>query len=87
MISLEYGYLVKKVIKIDIKLFSLNNMKYLFYSLIFIPVCMFINSNVENILFSCAADVICCAIIYVGILFITRDKTFNELYNLILKKL
>lgn len=87
LISLEYGYLVKKVIKIDIKLFSLSNMKYLLYSLIFIPVCMFINSNVENILFSCAADVICCAIIYVGILFITRDKTFNELYNLILKKL
>lgn len=69
-----------------ISLFSMSNMKYLLYSLIFIPICMVINSNVENILISCAIDVICCGVVYVGILLVTHDKTFKELYNLLLKK-
>ena len=86
LISLEYNYLVKRVIKLDIKLFSISNIKYLLYSLIFIPICMVINSNIENILISCAADVICCGAVYLGILLVTRDKTFQELYSLLLKK-
>ena len=86
LISLEYNYLVKRVITIGIKLFSLSNMKYLLYSLIFIPICIGINSNIENILISCAADVICCGAVYLGILLATRDKTFKELYSLLLKK-
>lgn len=86
LISLEYNYLVKKVIKIDIKLFSMSNMKYLLYSLTFIPICMVINSKIENIFISCAADVMCCAGIYLFILLTTGDKTFKELYNIILKK-
>lgn len=86
LISLEYNYLVKRVIKIDIKLFSMSNMKYLLYSLIFIPISIVINSNIENIIISCAADVICCSAVYLGILLVTRDKTFKELYSLLLKK-
>ena len=86
LISVEYNYLVKKVIKIDIKLFSISNMKYLLYSLVFIPICMFINVKIESVLLSCAADIISCTAIYVIILLLTHDKTFKELCELMLRK-
>ena len=86
LIILEYNYLIKKVIKVDIGLFSMSNIKYLFYSLPFVPISMFINRTFENILVSCVLDVLCCGAIYVIILLITHDKTIQELYNIIIKK-
>ena len=84
LIFIEYNYLVKKVIKIDVRLFSIGNFKYIFYSLLFIPICSFINSNIEGVLLSAALDVILCSSLYLTILLVTRDKTFKELYGIIL---
>ena len=61
-------------------------MKYFIYSLSFLPVCLFINSRVENILLSCFLDVVVSSAVYLIILVVTKDKTFKELYGIILKR-
>lgn len=86
LISIEYNYIVKKLIKLDIKLFSVKNTKYFIYSLSFLPVCLFINNSVKNILLSCFLDVIISSIIYLIILVVTKDKNFKQLYGIVLKR-
>lgn len=80
VIMLEYR-VVRKKIKIDIHLFSYENMKYFYYSLIFIPITFTINHFVQNIIISCALDIIICGLIYLSILLMTKDKVFFEVYN------
>ena len=75
VIFLEYR-LVKKVIKLDVKLFSLENMKYLYYSLL-----------LSNMLLSCAIQVVLCGLLYLAILVVTKDTIFFELFDKILRKL
>ena len=80
VIMLEYG-VVRKKINIDIHLFSFDNMKYLYYSLIFIPITFAINHFVKNIIISCALDIIICGLFYLIILLMTKDKVFFEVYD------
>ena len=86
VIGLEYR-LVKKVIKLDINLFSFENMKYLLYSLIFIPITFCIKSIVPNVFIACILEVGICGLVYLGILVLTKDLVFYELVNKILGKL
>lgn len=58
VIGLEYR-LVKKVIKLDIHLFAYENIKYFYYSLIFIPITFGIKLVIHNILFGCVVEVFC----------------------------
>ena len=86
VIILEYR-LVKKVIELNISLFSFNNMKYLYFSLIFIPISFGINRLTENMIMSCMMKVALCGCTYLIILIITRDEIFFELIKKILGKL
>lgn len=86
VILLEYR-LVKKVINLDINLFSLENMKYLYYSLLFIPISFLVKMFVSNMLISCAIQVILCGLVYLTILVVTKDTMFFELFDKILRKL
>jgi O-antigen/teichoic acid export membrane protein len=86
VITMEYR-LVKKEIKLDIKLFTLANFKYLYYSLIFIPITYFINENVSSVILSCTIDVVACGVIYLIILLGTRDKVFYDLLDTVLEKI
>ncbi len=86
VIILEYR-LVKEVIRLDIKLFSFSNMKYLYFSLIFVPISYVVNRMVENMLISCTAKVLLCGCAYFIILLISRDKMFFDLLYKILAKL
>ncbi|WP_238916052.1 oligosaccharide flippase family protein [Clostridium sp. YIM B02555] len=86
VIAMEYR-LVKKEIKLDIKLFSLANFKYLYYSLIFIPITYFINENVSSVILSCTIDVVVCGMIYLIILLVTKDKVFYDLLDTVLEKI
>ncbi|MBE6072145.1 MAG: flippase [Clostridium butyricum] len=86
VIFLEYR-LVKKVIKLDIHLFAFENMKYLYYSLLFIPISWIVNRFVTDMIFSCFIQVIVCGALYLAILVITKDEMFFELFDKILRKL
>jgi len=83
---MEYR-LVKKEIKLDIQLFAFENLKYLYYSLIFIPITFAINTFVSGVILSCFLDVIVCCSIYFIILIVTRDKVFFELLFIVLEKI
>jgi O-antigen/teichoic acid export membrane protein len=86
VIAMEYR-LVKKQIKLDIQLFTFENLKYLYYSLIFIPITFFINTLVPGVILSCVLDVIMCCSIYFIILIVTKDKVFFELLIIVLAKI
>lgn len=80
VILLEYR-VVKIKLKLDIKLFAFENMKYFYYSLLFIPITFGINIYVENMIISCVLDVILCGALYLSILMITKDTVFFDVYN------
>lgn len=86
VIAMEYG-LVKKDLNLDIHLFSFDNLKYLYYSLTFIPITFFINKFVSGILLSCILDVTACCTIYLIILLLTKDVVFFELLGIVIKKI
>ena len=85
VIVLEYR-LVKKVIKLDINLFAFENMKYLYYSLVFIPITLTIKYFVPNIMVACVIEVAVCGLVYLGILIFTKDAVFFELADKLLIK-
>lgn len=80
VIILEYR-VVKKQIKLDIHLFAFENMKYFYYSLLFIPITFIINNFVHNMIISCGLNVISCGLLYLAILLITKDSVFFEVYD------
>ncbi|WP_297421038.1 oligosaccharide flippase family protein [Clostridium sp.] len=86
VIAMEYR-LVKKGLNLDIHLFAFDNLKYLYYSLIFIPVTFFINKYVSGILLSCFLDIAACCSIYFIILKLTKDDVFFDLLNIVLQKI
>lgn len=86
VIILEYR-VVKKQIKLDIHLFSFENIKYFYYSLLFIPIAFAINHFIASMIISCTLDVIACGLLYLGILLITKDSVFFEIYDRAVTKL
>jgi O-antigen/teichoic acid export membrane protein len=86
VIALEYR-LVKKELKLDIHLFSFENLKYLYYSLIFIPITFYINTFVSGVILSCSLNVIVCCLVYLVILVVTKDEVFFELLDIVLGKI
>ncbi|WP_394234974.1 oligosaccharide flippase family protein [Niallia oryzisoli] len=72
LILLEYGY-IKRYIKIDFKLFEWAKMKYLVYSLLFIPIAYFIRQYVSNPIPLFITIGITCSVIYGIILLVTKD--------------
>lgn len=86
VILLEYR-VVKRQIKLDIHIFSFQNIKYFYYSLLFIPITYIINHFIPGMVISCGLDMIICGILYLGILLITKDIVFFEIYNRFIIKL
>ena len=73
--------------KLDIKMFSLDNMKYLYYSLLLIPIAFAVDRLISNIYLSCMCIMAACGLLYLGILIFTKDSMFFELLNKVLVKL
>jgi len=86
VIAMEYR-LVKKELNLDIQLFAFENIKYLYYALIFIPITFTINKFASGVILSCILDVIVCCGVYLVILIITKDEVFFELLNIVLEKI
>lgn len=74
--SMEYIY-IKKFLKVEYYLFEMNKMKYLLYSLIFIPVTYLIKLYIVNIPLLFIMVVAINIIIYMIILAITKDDVLN----------
>jgi len=86
VILLEYR-VVKRQIKLDIHIFSFQNIKYFYYSLLFIPITFVINHFIPSMVISCGLDIAICGLLYLGILLITKDAVFFEIYNRVIGKL
>ncbi|WP_244834581.1 oligosaccharide flippase family protein [Clostridium sp. BJN0001] len=86
ILILEYR-MVLCDIKLDIKLFSFENMKYLIYSIPFIPITLAIKFLIKNMIISCFIQVISCVILYLLILIIRKDELFIELSGVIIRKI
>jgi O-antigen/teichoic acid export membrane protein len=80
VIVLEYR-VVKRQIKLDIHIFAFQNIKYFYYSLLFIPITFIINHFISSMVVSCGLDITICGLLYLGILLITKDDVFFEIYN------
>jgi len=85
ILVLEYR-MVKKVIKLDLNLFEYDNIKYFYYSLVFIPITFGIKYFIPNILIACVVEVVTCGLVYLGILFLTKDSIFFEVLGKIIIK-
>ena len=79
--------MVKKKIKLDIHIFAYNNMKYLYYSLIFIPITFIVKFFNLNMIITCFIVVFLCGISYASILTLTKDEIYFELLGKVLKKI
>lgn len=79
IILMDYYY-IKKHLKLNIELFKLKNLKYLLYSLIFLPISYIVKLFNLSYFFTIIIIFIICFIIYIVILLITKDEQLNELF-------
>lgn len=86
VIILECLYIRKKL-NLDFNIFSLDKNKYLFLSLIFIPVTNLINHFANNLFVISILSIIINFTLYFGVLLIIKDKPFMELFNKFISKL
>lgn len=86
VITLEYLY-IRVVMKLEFNIFSLDKMKYLFISLIFIPMTYFISKFVGGVLLFTLVVVIINSLIYFFVLLIIKDENLMDIVNKITKKL
>ncbi|WP_042462507.1 oligosaccharide flippase family protein [Neobacillus dielmonensis] len=85
LILLEYGY-IRRYLKVDFKLFDFSKLKYLLYSLIFIPVSLLIRQVLEGPIPLFIAIVAINVLIYGLILIITKDLVLQILLDKVKKR-
>lgn len=81
MLAIMYTY-IKIEMKIDFTLFCFDNMKYLCFSIPFIPITYFVKKYVSGIVLTFIAVIVLCVLFYFALLLITKDKMF---YYLLIK--
>ncbi|MGG5460602.1 flippase [Clostridium sp. B9] len=80
VISLEYLY-IRFIMKLNFNIFSIDKIKYLAISLLFIPITYFIGKFISGVLLFTLAVVIINSLIYFLILLIIKDKSLLEIIN------
>ncbi|GAB6524503.1 oligosaccharide flippase family protein [Bacillus cereus] len=84
ILFITYIYIyIKRTLKISYRLFTMANLKYLFYSLTFIPISYIIKMYITNTFFLFLTLFLVNGIVYVLLLFLTKD----EILFLVLNKL
>jgi O-antigen/teichoic acid export membrane protein len=86
LIILEYIY-IRYSLKLNFSLFSLSKLKYLFISLLFIPITALIKMYISSILLISLLSIIINASLYVFILILTKDEIINTFAEKLLSKL
>ncbi|MDM5237007.1 flippase [Bacillus cereus] len=85
LITFEYIY-VKKKLKVNYTLFDIHKLKYLFYSLTFVPIAFVIKMIVSGQILQVVLVIITCGLTYALILFITKDEILFSLLEKILAR-
>ena len=86
LVIFEYVY-VRKNLKIDIKLFGLDKIKYFIIALIFIPITMILRKYINNMFLLLIGVILINSLIYLSILVIIKDKIILELINNVKRKI
>ena len=86
VIILEYLY-IKFVMDLDFNIFSLDKMKYLAISLLFIPITYFIGKFISGVILFTLAVMIINSLVYFLILLVIKDDCLLEIINKFTKKL
>lgn len=86
LITFEYVY-IKKYLKVPFNMLSIQNMKYLFFSLLFIPVSYLIRLFVTDTLYLFLVLIVVNGLLYVMILLITKDDVLQLLLSKVLGKI
>lgn len=81
----EYIF-IKYKMKVNFKIFSLDKIKYLYFSLLFIPITLIIRMFVSNFLVIAALGIIVNGLIYMIILLLTRDEIAFIFINKFIKR-
>ena len=81
----EYIF-IKYKMKVNFKIFSFDKMKYLYISLLFIPITLIIRLFVSNFILIALLGVIINGLIYVSILILTKDEIMIMFINKFLLK-
>lgn len=85
MLSIMYRF-IRKDVKIEFKLFSFKNMKYLYFSLPFFVITYFVKRLALGVLLNCIIIILICGILYVALLLISRDEMFFYLLQKVKNK-
>ena len=83
LLCISYIY---KYLKINTGLFYKSNLKYIFFSLSFIPIIFFIKSHIDNAYAVFILSILLCCGIYCMLLYISKDYMFKLILNKFLKK-
>ncbi|WP_024615548.1 oligosaccharide flippase family protein [Clostridium sp. Ade.TY] len=86
IIIILQNYYTREKLKVNFKIFSLDKTKYLIISLVFIPITIFIKSMVTGIIRISIITVFINALIYFLILYISKDKVFTEILNIVKRR-
>lgn len=86
VIILEYLY-IKFVMDLDFNIFSLDKMKYLAISLLFIPITYFIGKFISGVILFTLAVITINSLVYFLILLVIKDDCLLEIINKFTKKL
>ncbi|MEN1938022.1 oligosaccharide flippase family protein [Paenibacillus sp. 102] len=73
LIVLEYIY-IKKKLKVNYTLFDMEKLKYLFYSLTFLPIAFLVNTVISGQILQVIVTMLACGLAYALILFIAKDE-------------
>ncbi|WP_066370732.1 oligosaccharide flippase family protein [Neobacillus fumarioli] len=73
LIAFEYFY-IRKYLKIPFQLLSWANLRYLVYSLTFIPIAIGMRHIIHGMLVQTVSIMIICGIVYLLLLFVTKDE-------------
>jgi len=82
----QYIY-IKKKMKIELKIFSKQNLTYGILALCFIPISMLIKYINLGFYINIIAIMLICILLYVGVLFIKKDSVLNMILKKFLGKL
>lgn len=85
VVMLEYVF-IKYKMNVNFKIFSLDKMKYLYISLVFIPITLIIRLFVSNFLFIALLGVVVNGLLYIFILVLTKDEIMIMFINKLLLK-
>ncbi|WP_459502826.1 oligosaccharide flippase family protein [Bacillus sp. C1] len=80
LIIFEYIY-VKKKLKVNYTLFDIQKLKYMFYSLTFLPIAFLVNTVISGQILQVIITILGCGFTYVLILFIAKDEILFMLLN------